>query len=198
MRKLVLQMCVTADGFADGESRIVPEFDSPYWEELDEELAQTGAASVDTILLGRGTYEEFARYWPTAEQDGPELAHVRQGAKFLNNTPKVVFSHTLEKASWGPARVVSGSVAEEVARLKAMPGRNMIVPGGVRFPRALIEQHLVDEYLLTVVPMIMGQGEDRLFGAHANPRYLKLVRSRPFSNGAVFQHYEPVRSNGGG
>jgi dihydrofolate reductase len=67
------------------------------------------------------------------------------------------------------------------------------VPGGVRLPRALIERDLIDEYLLTVVPMIMGSGTDRLFGKHSTPKNLELVRSRAFSNGAMFQHYEPVR-----
>jgi dihydrofolate reductase len=193
MRKVVLQMVVTVDGFADGEEAIVPGFDTPYWGELGEELAKTGAESVDTVLMGRGTYEQFAEYWPTAGSDPTDPESVRGAARFLNETPKVVFSRTMSKAEWRNSRIVAGDVTEEIQRLKQLPGKNMIVPGGVAFPRTLIERDLVDEYLLTVVPVVLGRGEDRLFGGHSERRNLTLVRSRVFSNGAIFQHYEPVR-----
>jgi dihydrofolate reductase len=193
VRKVLLQLCMTLDGFVDGETRIVPEFDTPYWTELDEELGRTGAALVDTILLGRGTYEEFARYWPGAQFDPGESKLVQEQARYLNETPKLVFSQSLSKVDWKGTRVVRGDLTRAIGRLKRLPGKNMIVPGGVRLPRALIERDLIDECLLTVVPMIMGSGTDRLFGKHSTPKNLRLVRSRPFSNGAMFQHYEPTR-----
>jgi dihydrofolate reductase len=193
MRKVLLQMCITLDGFADGETRIVPEFDTPFGAELEEELAKTDAASVDTLLLGRGTYEEFANFWPTAGSDPAASADFLESARFLNETPKVVFSKSPLKVDWKPSRIVTGDLATEIARLKGLPGKNMMILGGVRFPRAMIEQDLVDEYLLTVVPMIMGKGDDRLFGDHPNAKNLVLVRSRAFSNGAVFQHYRTGR-----
>jgi dihydrofolate reductase len=193
MRRVLLQLCVTVDGFSDGDVRIVPEFDTSYWTELEEELGRTGAASVDAILLGRGTYEEFASYWPKAGSGPEEPTHVLESARFLNATPKIVFSKSLTIADWAGSRIVRGDVGEEIHRLQSLPGKNMIVPGGVRFPRALIERDLVDDYLLTVVPMIMGRGEDRLFGEHPTPKKLKLVRSRTFGNGAVFQHYTAQR-----
>jgi dihydrofolate reductase len=104
-----------------------------------------------------------------------------------------VFSKSPLKVDWKPSRIVTGDLATEIARLKGLPGKNMMILGGVRFPRAMIEQDLVDEYLLTVVPMIMGKGDDRLFGDHPNAKNLVLVRSRAFSNGAVFQHYRTGR-----
>jgi dihydrofolate reductase len=189
LRRIVLQMCVTLDGFADGEFRIVPEFDSPYWKEIDAELSKSPAAEVDTILMGRGTYEEFASYWPTAGRDPSDSASLREGARFLNETPKVVFSNSLTHADWAGTRIVRGDLVPEIERLKRAPGQNLIVPGGVRFPRSLIEHGLVDDYLLTVVPMLMGSGVDRLFGNHVRPQNLTLVRARPFATGEVLQHY---------
>ncbi|MGC2034961.1 MAG: dihydrofolate reductase family protein [Thermoplasmata archaeon] len=170
-----------------------PSSTTSYWTELDEELARTGAASVDTILLGRGTYEVFASYWPGAQFDPEESKLVQEQARYLNETPKLVFSRSLSKVDWKGARIVKGDLTRVIRRLERLPGKNMIVPGGVRLPRALIERDLIDEYLLTVVPMIMGSGTDRLFGKHSVPKTLRLVRSRPFSNGAMFQHYEPIR-----
>jgi dihydrofolate reductase len=192
-RKVILQMHVSVDGCADGDVRIVPEFDGTYWSELDQELAKTGAANVDTILFGRGTFEEFAGFWPKAATAASQPPSVREAARFYNSTAKVVFSSTLTKTEWKGSRVVKGDLEQEIDLLKHLPGKNLLVPGGVRFPRALAEKNLVDEYLLTVVPMILGKGSDRLFGDGGSLTRLKLLRSRVFSNGAIFQHYEPLR-----
>ncbi len=193
MRKVVLQLHVTLDGFADGKYRIVPDFGEPYWKELDQVMARTGAADVDTILLGRGTYREWAGYWPKALEDPDLPAGAREAARFFNTTPKYVFSRSLKSADWEHSTIVRGDIGTAIARLKRRPGKNLLVPGGVRFPRALIEKNLVDEYLLTLMPMVMGHGPYRLFGEHARPRNLRLIDSHTFRNGALFLRYEPAR-----
>ena len=101
----------------------------------------------------------FAAYWPEQTTQTQFIADA------LNATPKVVFSSTLESAPWGswePARLVSGSAAEEVRRLKAQPGKDMVVWGSLALADSLMREGLVDEYRLQVCPVVLGRGK-RLF-----------------------------------
>jgi dihydrofolate reductase len=193
MREVVLQMHMTLDGSADGKEGFVPVQDPGYWVDLNRALDDTGASSVDTLLLGKGTYKQFASYWPHAPADASLSKVWRDQARFLNETPKIVFSRTLSKAEWQPSTIVRGDLTREIGRLKRQSGKNLLVPGGVDFPRALIERDLVDEYLLSVVPIILGEGRNRLFGTLPHRRNLKLVRSWAFKNGVVLHRYRRSR-----
>jgi dihydrofolate reductase len=184
-RKVVLQMHTTLDGLADSKTGFVPINDRPYWKELGKALEVTGASDVDTLLLGKGTYRQFASFWPKVATDPAAPKDWRAQAKFLHETPKVIFSKTLSAANWNNSTIVRGDVAREIARLKHRPGKNMLVPGGVAFPRALIERDLVDEYLLSVVPTIVGQKGNRLFGPLPRQRSLRHVRSWTLRNGVT-------------
>jgi dihydrofolate reductase len=194
MRDVVLQMHMTLDGFADSQEGFVPITDRPYWKELSRALDQTAASKVDTLLLGRGTYQQFVQFWPKAATDPSVPKDWRRQARFLHETPKVVFSKTLRRADWNRSTIARGELKREIARLKRAPGQNMMVPGGVAFPRALIQQNLVDEYLLSVVPIILGQGRYRLFGPLERPLDLVHVRSWNFRNGVVLHQYRKSRS----
>jgi dihydrofolate reductase len=155
---------VTLDGFAagpNGELDFVTETgataDQTSGPFVEEQLAFI--ESLDTILLGAVTYRMFAEYWPqqTTETEGI--------ADALNATPKVVFSSTLENAPWGswePARVVAGSAVEEVRRLKADSGKDMVVWGSLTLGDSLMREGLVDEYRLQICPVVLGRGK-RLF-----------------------------------
>jgi dihydrofolate reductase len=124
MRKVVVQQFVTLDGYAagpNGELDFVTETgaaaDPTSGPFVDDQLAFI--ESLDAILLGAVTYRMFAGYWPEQTTETQAIADA------LNATPKIVFSSTLESAPWGswePARLVSGSAAEEVRWLKAEPG----------------------------------------------------------------------------
>jgi dihydrofolate reductase len=189
MRDVVLQMHTTLDGFADSKEGFVPIQDRPYWKELDEALAETAARRVDTLLLGKGTYRQFVDFWPGVATDPSAPQDWKVQAKYLHETPKVVFSRTLRQVDWNNSTLARGDLTREIARLKRRPGKNLLVPGGVEFPRALIERDLVDEYLLSVVPVIIGEGRHRLFGPLGRPRNLKHLRSWTFSNGVVLNQY---------
>jgi dihydrofolate reductase len=184
-RKVVLQMHTTLDGFADSKEGFVPIEDRPYWRELGKALAETGASDVDTLLMGKGTYKQFATFWPKVATDPKAPKDWKTQALSLHETPKVIFSKTLRSANWNKSTIVRGDVNREIARLKRRPGKNMLVPGGVEFPRALIERDLVDEYLLSVVPTIVGQSQNRLFGLLPRQRSLQHVRSWTFRNGVT-------------
>jgi len=191
-RKLVVQQFVTLDGFAagpNGELDFVTDSseDPTAGEFVDDQLAFIG--TLDTILLGRVTYEMFASYWPEQTVETQRIADA------LNATPKVVFSRTLERAPWGvwdEARVVAGSANEEVRRLKGEPGEDMVVWGSLRLGESLERDGLVDEYRLFVCPVVLGQGK-RLFGEGTPKRRLTQLDAKTF-DGVIAVRYAVDRA----
>jgi dihydrofolate reductase len=130
--------------------------------------------------MGRVTYEEMAAHWPF---NGPA-----EYADLMNNIPKVVFSATLRKAEWKESRIARGDLAEEIARLKNEPGKDIMVHGGASFVQALSRRGLIDEYRLVIRPVAMGSGMP-LFKDLTEPLYLSLVESKGFADGTVIQVY---------
>jgi len=102
----------------------------------------------------------------------------------------VVFSRTLRSAGWPESRIASGDTAEEIARLKAEPGGEIVAHGGVGFARSLIRLGLVDEYRLLVLPAAVGQGQP-LFTGLDHPQTLRPLGSRAFSSGLLELVYSP-------
>lgn len=196
-RKVRITMYMTLDGFAamaDGPDD--PEGDRQFWEAMWD----GPMADVDTLLLGRKTYEAWAGFWPT--QVDSENEHWRAFARFSNRVEKVVFSHTLQTATWSNSRIVRGPVADEISRLRSLPGKDMIVAGGVQLVQSVLAQDLADELCLTVSPSIIGRGLP-LFQMEPTPDHhedivpigapgrhdFRLLESRAFRSGAVFLHY---------
>jgi dihydrofolate reductase len=192
-REVILQMHTTLDGFADSKTGFVPIEDRPYWKALATALKETGASDVDTLLMGRGTYQQFVGFWPKVATDPDAPKDWKRQARSLHETPKVVFSKSLPVAKWNLSTIARGDVTREIARLKRQPGKNMLVPGGVDFPRALIERDLVDEYLLSVVPTIVGETRNRLFGPLPRPRTLRHLRTWTFRNGVTLHQLRRVK-----
>ena len=188
MRRLVVQQFVTLDGFAagpKGELDFVTESsgDPTGGEFVDDQLAFI--ETLDTILLGRVTYEMFAEFWPEQTVETQAISDV------LNATPKVVFSRTLERAPWGSweeARVVAGPASEEVRRLKDEPGKDMVVWGSLTLAESLERDGLVDEYRLSVCPVVLGQGK-RMFGDGTPTRRMKRVGKKTYDD-VVARRYE--------
>jgi dihydrofolate reductase len=142
--------------------------------------------SIDTILLGRLTYEMFAGYWPnvTSGEDKPF-------ADRLNAIPKVVFSKTLRQAPWGTwdaARIVKGSAAEEVAKLRQGSGKDMVIWGSLSLAQSLMATGLVDQYQLIVCPVVLGTGRS-LFDGHGDSINMKLLYSQSFDRDEILLTY---------
>jgi dihydrofolate reductase len=190
VRKVIVQEFVTIDGFAagpNGELDFVTEMggDPTKGEFVDDQLAFIG--TLDTILLGAETYRMFAAFWPEQTVETQKIADA------LNGTPKVVFSSTLESAPWGgwpDARLVSGSAADEVRRLKQEPGQDMVVWGSLELAQSLAREGLVDEYSLFVCPVVLGEGK-RLFADDPPKPKLMLVDSKQYEGGLIANRYEP-------
>jgi dihydrofolate reductase len=156
----------------------------PYFDDVLGATAAEGMAETDAYLFGRKTYEKMAAYWPTAPEDDPYGRH-------MNSTPKYVASRTLQDVEWQNSTLITGDVAEEVARLKQQPGKNIAVLGSGDLVQTLLEHDLVDEFFLAVYPLVLGSGK-RLFRDSDQVRKLHLVDSKPTSTGGVLLTYRPA------
>src|SRR5437899_6597481 len=140
----------------------------------------------DSLLLGRVTYEEFAKAWPSRKDD---LGF----ADKMNNMPKYVVSTTLKKLDWNNSQLIKSNVVEEVKRLKQQPGKDILVYGSGKLVNTLLQHNLVDELRLMVHPVVLGSGR-RLFDDHAEMlKPLKLVESKTFPSGIVLLSYHQAK-----
>lgn len=178
MRKLILSMMISIDGFIEGENQ---ELDWHVWDdELERHMAQF-FTTVDTLVFGRVAYELMISYWPTASDSiAPQM----------NSLPKIVLSNTLRAPIWN-SQVLSGDIAGEFKRLKRQDGKHMVVFGGASAAQTLIKMGLIDEYQLIVNPVILGAGK-RLFEPGSNQLNLNLVTSVAFKCGNVKLYYHPA------
>jgi dihydrofolate reductase len=182
MRKLIYSMTMSLDGFISGPDGEID------WSPPDEELHRFHNQRVREIgahLLGRRLYEEML-YWETADQDPSAPEHVLEFARIWQELPKIVFSRTLEKVE-GNARLVRDGAAEEVAKLKQQPGKDLAV-GGAGLASTFIELGLVDEYLPFVSPVVLGGGTP-FFPALEERIDLKLAETRTFGSRVVYLRY---------
>lgn len=188
MRKLILQEFLTLDGLAAGPNDSVDyvsastEGDKSFGEEQMKLMD-----SIDTILLGRVTYEMFAGYWPNVNK-GKEKAF----ADKLNSIPKIIFSRTLDSAPWGDwkeAQVVSTSAVNEIQKLKRRAGKSIVIWGSISIAQAAIKAGLIDEYRLVMCPVVLGNGRP-LFQNKVNAIGMKLLETKSFDLGAVQLKYK--------
>ena len=139
----------------------------------------------DAFLFGRWTFELFAGYWGAMEAGSHPIADA------LNTRPKYVASTTLTDPRWADTTVLSGDLAAAIAELKAKPGGELQVHGSGRLIRWLLENELVDELNLLIVPVLVGEGT-RLFPDTGPDTALDLLDSRTFPKGATLQVYRPA------
>ena len=194
MRKIVFMMSVSLDGFFEGPGR---ELD---WQTVDAELHQhfnEWLAAAGAFLDGRVTYELMAGYWPTADQDPRASTPEIEFARIWRDMPKIVFSRTLEQAGWNTT-IVREVDPEEIQKLKAQPGGDLVVGGGdlvvggADLATAFRAHDLIDEYRIYVQPVLLGRGRP-LFQPSDVTAYLRLAETRAFGNGVVLLRFERPR-----
>ncbi|MEP7141622.1 MAG: dihydrofolate reductase family protein [Ferruginibacter sp.] len=187
MRKLILQEWISLDGYAvakNGQLDFFPSRETNKYSDYDQVKFMD---NIDTILLGRVTYNLFADFWPGATTDTEIIADR------LNSTDKIIFSNTLTEAPWGKwpgAQVVQGDATEEIKKLKEKEGKNMVLWGSISLAQSLMEKNLIDEYHLQICPTITGGGRP-LFTASDYYTNFKLVNFKKYDSGVMFLHYEP-------
>ena len=179
MRKVVSYLLSSVDGVVqDNQDFALDYFDDEMYGHLKALIDRQ-----DAVLLGRRTYEMWADYWPTSTHE--------PFAGFINSTPKHVASTTLQEVSWPNAHLIQGDVAEEVARLKAEPGRDIGIHGSPELMRRLLCHDLVDELKLAVFPVGVAKGS-RLFDGLDQTRHLQLTDVDRTAKGVLVLTYRPL------
>src|SRR5258705_6723157 len=193
--KLTTMTQVTIDGVMQGNGHASDEdrrngFERGGWargkgdDETRTFITQTYQRA-EAFLFGRRTYELFAGSWGSIDQ---MTAHPIGVA--LNEAPKYVASTTLTAPRWKDTTVLGGDLAAAISELKAKPGGELQVHGSGALTRWLLENDLVDEMSLLIVPVVVGQGM-RLFPDRGPDMALDLVESRAFPKGITLQVYRP-------
>lgn len=187
-RKIVVTEYVTLDGVMEdpggGDKTGHGGWSFQFWSDEAAKYKYDELFSSDALLLGRVTYEGFAKAWPTMTGTG-------DFGERMNGIPKYVVSTTLKDLSWNNSRLIKGNVAEEIAKLKQQPGQAILIAGSAALVNSLIPYHLIDEYRLMVHPVVVGGGK-RLFKDGSAIQSLKLIETRTFASGIVVLHYQPA------
>lgn len=191
MRKLVLFLHASLDGFVEGPNG---EMDIG-WVSYDPDLenhANEILSTADTVIWGRGTYQMMHSYWPSVSSNPSATQHERNHAEWIEKTAKIVFSTTLEKVEWNNSRLLKEDVEEEIITLKQQPGKDMVILGSPRLAHQLMQLDLIDEYKITVSPVLIGNGLP-LFQGLREKINLKLIENKTFNSGAIGLVYQRVR-----
>ena len=191
MRKLILEEWVSLDGYVTDKNGQLDFFTNltPDQNKYSDQDQLKFLETVDTILLGRKTYELFAEFWPDATTDKEVIADK------LNETKKIVFSNTITKAPWGKwaaAEIITGAAPAAIKKLKLLPGKNMVMWGSISLAESLMKENLIDEYHIQLCPVLTGGGRN-LFPQKMDFSHLNLLEVRQYNTGTVFLNYERVK-----
>jgi dihydrofolate reductase len=182
MRKLIAAINMTLDGFCDHTAVIADDEMHQHYNEL---LRDAG-----TILFGRTTYQLMESYWPSVVTNPTGNKPMDEFAVLIDNISKIVFSRTLRNVDWKNATLKKEVIKEEVVELKQQAGKDILV-GSPSLIVALTHLDLIDEYQLSVQPIVLGSGLP-LF-KNVNDRIdLKLLKTKTFGCGAVILYYVPT------
>jgi len=185
MRKVILSIPISLDGYIEGPQR---ELD---WVIADDDLHDYFSnllENADLVLYGRVTYELMVDYWPTATTDPALPKGMHRFANTINPMQKIVFSKTLKNAVWN-TQVADALNPGEIRKMKAQPGRDIILGGGASLTQAFLKEGLVDEVQLLVQPVTIGSGK-ALFGGVDHRLKMDLLWSRPLRSGVVALCYQ--------
>jgi dihydrofolate reductase len=185
MRKLSVFNSVSVDGyFSDAKGDMT-------WAHRDDPemgaFAAENAGGDGALVFGRVTYDLMVQFWPTAEAK----AAMPEVAEGMNRMPKLVFSRTLQEASWAHTELVRDDPADVMQARKREAGPDMVILGSGTIVSQLTEARLIDEYQLAVIPVVLGGGRTLFEGVSGNPD-LQLVSTRTFESGTVLLTYRPA------
>lgn len=192
MRKLILEEWMSLDGYVADKNGNLDFFTNlaPEQNKYSDADQLKFLDTVDTILLGRKTYELFVDFWPDATTDKEVIADK------LNETKKLVFSNTITAAPWGrwnEAEIIAGEAVQAIKNLKSLQGKNIVMWGSISLVQSLIKENLIDEYHIQLCPCLTGGGR-RLFPDQMDFNQLKLIDLRHYDSGTVLLKYTPLQS----
>jgi dihydrofolate reductase len=180
-RKICLFMMVSLDGYVEGPDHEMN------WHIVDEEFHSFSVQQLhatDTLIFGRKTYELMEAFWPAYQ--GKEFAGT---AERMNALPKIVFSRTLQDVTWKGTRLVNDDVAGELRKLKAQPGKDLLILGSNNLCVSLIGMGLLDEVRIMLCPVAIGRGNS-LFAGLPQPFKMRLAAARQFTSGNILLTYQ--------
>jgi dihydrofolate reductase len=187
MRKLIVFNNISLDGyFTDASSDMSWAHeggDDPEFAAFTSENAKGGGV----LVFGRITYDLMASFWPTPAA----AAQMPVVAEQMNKLEKVVFSRTLDAASWMNTRLVKGDPVAEMRRIKEEAGPDMVIMGSGSIVAQFAQAGLIDGYQAVVCPIALGSGRT-MFEGVTRPVRMRLTNSRTFRNGKIFASYDPV------
>ena len=179
MAKVIAWNLVSLDGYFEGSKKWDLDFHNAGWGEEMEQLSTEFGESAQALVFGRVTYEGMKAYWRTAEDSAV--------TRYMNALPKLVASRTLTGSDWNNTRVTADIVGE-IAALRAAPGKNIYVFGSAELVDSLLKENQIDELMLAIVPVRLGEGT-LFFKAGGEQRRLDLLEARPLKNGTVILRY---------
>ena len=187
MQKLIVFNNVTLDGYFTDVNSDMSWAHRGYDDAEFNAFIAENASGGGQLLLGRVTYQLMASYWPTpnAMKNDPLVA------EGMNSMPKVVFSRTLDKASWSNTKLVKGDIASVIRKMKNEPGNGLAILGSGSIVSQLVHEGLIDEYQVVVNPVVLGNGRTMFDGIKEKVN-LKLTKTRAFGNGKVYLCYLPT------
>lgn len=194
MRKLILSMNASLDGYIEGKggdmSWMQPD-DDDTWGDLFGMLEE----HVDLFLLGRGMWAEYRNYWKKALAEPEKFsAHEVAYAKLAEKTPHIVFSKTLKESGWENTTINNGDLVIEIKKLKAATGKDIQIVGGADFAAALLDTGLVDEMRILLNPAIVAGGKS-FFHQLKNRHSLELTEVKQLANQIVVLVYRQIDTN---
>lgn len=183
MRKIIVLSYLSLDGFTAPSDE---KMDWIVWDKSVNEYYKETQRTTDTVIFGRTSYYALKDYWatPKASAEDPEMI------EFINQTKKIVFSKTLEKAEWNNSIVMTEIVPQEIEKMKQQPGENFLIMGSGNVVSQLAKANLIDEYHFIQIPVALGEGKP-YFQNLKNKLNLKLLETRTFNGINILLRYEP-------
>ena len=182
MRKLIAAINMTLDGFCDHTALIADDEIHQHYNEL--------LRNADTVIYGRITYQLMESYWPTVVKNPTGNKTTDEFAGIIQDISKIVFSHTLKNVEWKNAKLAKGGIKEEVLELKQQAGKDIIV-GSRSLIVTSLNLNLVDEFQISIQPIILGKGLPLLKNI-TDRINLKLLKTKTFRSGSITLYYEPT------
>jgi dihydrofolate reductase len=192
MRKITVNNSVTLDGVMQAPGRADEDtrggfqhggWATPYFDSVMAGIAAEGSSTETALLLGRRTYQDFAKVWPGMPADNPFT-------KVINNCKKYVVSNTLEEPlEWNNSTVLKGEAADSVASLKQQAGTDLVILGSGELIQSLMRHNLIDAYRLLIHPLVLGSGR-HLFADGGVLAKLRLIDTKMSTTGVVITTYQ--------
>nr|WP_199090738.1 dihydrofolate reductase family protein [Bosea sp. ASV33] len=183
MAKVIVWNLMTLEGFFEGKEKWDLSFHGDAWGDELSALSSEFGRKAGLLVFGRVTYEGMKAYWTTNEDEGEG-----EVKGFMNALPKLVASRSLTTSDWNNT-TVTADITGEITHRKAEAGKDIYVFGSAELTESLLAAGLVDEIMIAVAPVTIGQGTP-LFKPNAEKRHYALIAARPLQNGTVILHYE--------